>query len=51
MSLSKTLYPLLNTGSTQEDPDRYDCKCVDWDIKNQNFHANQTSLCLDPHLN
>ena len=27
MSLSKTLYPLLSTGSTQE---------VDWDEKNQN---------------
>ena len=34
MSLSKTLYPLLSTGSTQEDPSRYDLKNVDLDIKN-----------------
>ena len=32
MSLSKTLYPLLITGSTQEDPSTHDLKIVDWDI-------------------
>ena len=36
VSLSKTLYLLLSTGSTQEDPSRHDCKIVDWEIKNQN---------------
>ena len=35
VSLSKTLYPLLNTGSTQEDRklSRHDCKIVDLDVK------------------
>ena len=33
MSLSKTLYPLLSTGSTQEDPSQHDLKIV---------HSNQT---------
>ena len=36
LSLSKTLCPLLSTGSTQEDPSQDDLKIVDWDIKNQN---------------
>ena len=31
MFLSKTLYPLLSTCSTQEDPSQQ----VDWNIKNQ----------------
>ena len=35
MSLSKTLYPLLSTGSTQEDLSRHNWKTVDWDVKNQ----------------
>ena len=35
MSLSKTLYPLLSTGSIQEDPPRHDWKIVDWDTKIQ----------------
>ena len=35
--LSKTLYPLLNTGSTQEDSKtfRHDRKRVGWDVKHQ----------------
>ena len=36
VSLSKTLYPLLSTGSTQEDPSWVDWKNVDLDVKNQN---------------
>ena len=35
MSLTMALYPMLNTGSTQEDPSRHDQKIVDYDIKNQ----------------
>ena len=35
VSLSKTLYPLLSTGSTQDDLSRHDFKIVDWDVKNQ----------------
>ena len=35
VSLSKTLYPLLSPGSTQEDPSRHDEKNVDWGVKNQ----------------
>ena len=34
VSLSMRLYPLLSTGSTQEDLALHDCKIVDWDIKN-----------------
>ena len=35
MSLSKTLYLLLSTGSTQEDrkTSQHDRKIVDWDLK------------------
>ena len=29
-------YPLLSTGSTQEDLPQHDWKIVDWDVKNQN---------------
>ena len=36
MSLSKTLYLLLSTGSTKEDPSGHDQKIVYWDVKNQN---------------
>ena len=35
VSLSKTLYPLLSTGSTQEDPYLHYWKIVYFDIKNQ----------------
>ena len=35
MSLSKTLYPLLITGSTKEGPSQLDLKNVDRDNKNQ----------------
>ena len=44
MSLSMTLYPMLNTGSTQEDQSRYDRKIVDWDVKNQNKQTNNTDV-------
>ena len=36
MSLSKTIYPLLGTGSIQDDPSRHDWKIVDWGVKNLN---------------
>ena len=42
MSLSKTLYPPLSTGSSQEDLSRHDLKIVNWDVKNQtkrSFHG------------
>ena len=35
MPLSKTLYLLLSTGSTQKDLSHHDGKIVDWDLKNQ----------------
>ena len=37
VSMSKTLYPLLSIGSTQEDrkSSRHDLKLVDWDVKHQ----------------
>ena len=37
MSLSKTLYPLLSTGSNREDrkSTRYDLKFVDWCVKEE----------------
>ena len=44
MSLSKTLYTLLSTGSTQEDLARHDLKTVDWDVKNQNNQTNPMEL-------
>ena len=34
VSLSKTLYPLLSTGSTQE-MSQHDWKIVEWDVKHQ----------------
>ena len=36
VSLDKTLYPLLCTGSTQEVLSQHDWKIVDWDVKSQN---------------
>ena len=36
VSFSKTLNPLLNTSSTEEDPSQHDWIFFDWDIKNQN---------------
>ena len=30
----QVLYPMLSTGSTQEDPSWHDWKIVDWDVKN-----------------
>ena len=52
MSLSKTLYPLLSTGSTQEDPSQHNWKIVDWDVKNQNKQTvdeqcDKTDHCYD----
>ena len=43
MSLSKTNYPLLSTGSTQEDkkPSQHDSNIVDWYVKHR-----QTDLQL-----
>ena len=37
VSLSKILYPLLSTGSTQKDrkTSQLDRKIVDWDVKHQ----------------
>ena len=35
MSFSKTLYPILRTGSTQVDLSLLDSKNVDWHIKDQ----------------
>ena len=35
LSLSKTLFPLLSTGLTQENPFRHDGKTIDWNVKNQ----------------
>ena len=40
VSLSKTLYPFLSAGSTQEDPFRHDWKIVVWDVKNPNKQTN-----------
>ena len=40
MSMSKTLNPLLSTGSTLVDP-----KIVDWDIKNQISSVFLTGSC------
>ena len=45
MSLSKTLYPQLSTGSTKEDPSKHDRKIVDWDIKNQ-IKQNNIQHCV-----
>ena len=36
VSLSKRLYPLLSTGSIQEDQSWNDWKIVGWEVKNQN---------------
>ena len=41
VSLSKTIYPLPNTGSTQEGPFQYDRKIVGWVVKNQNKQNNR----------
>ena len=46
VSLSKTLYPLLSTGITQEDQSWYDWKTVDWDITMDK----KLKGCLDPPL-
>ena len=39
VSLSKTDFSLLSTGSTREDQSRHNWKIVDWDIKNQIKHT------------
>ena len=33
--LEQVTYPLLSTGSPQENQSRHDGKIVDWDVKNQ----------------
>ena len=39
LSLSKSLYLLFSTGSTQKDPSWHDWKIVDWEVKTkQNFN-------------
>ena len=46
MSLSKTLYPLLSTGSTQEDPSQHNLKkvlTVKYKTKNGNKQTNPTA--------
>ena len=45
VSLSKTLYRLLRTGSIQSDPSRHDWKIVNWDIENQNIYKNTMMRC------
>ena len=37
LSLSKTFYPLLSTGLTQEDPSDLTENFVNWDVKNQDL--------------
>ena len=44
VSLSKTLYPLLSTGSTQEDLSLYNWKIVDWNIKSQTKQKNEADI-------
>ena len=48
MSFSKTLYPQLSTGSTQEDRKtcQHDLKIVDWDIKYQQKQKSIIRLSL-----
>ena len=41
VSLSKALYLLLSTGSTQEDLAQNECKIVDRDSKSQNKQTKQ----------
>ena len=45
MFLSKTLYPLLGTGLTQEPSFRHDLKVVDWDVKNQIKQETDNKQC------
>ena len=50
MSLSRTLYPLLSTGLTKEDPSRHNRKIVDWDVKNQHEQQQPTKYTsCGPH--
>ena len=52
MSLSKSIYQLLRTGSTQGDPSGHDCKIVNWDVKNKikQIFINENSIIID-HVN
>ena len=45
MSLSKTLYILLSTGTIKEDriATQHDCKIVDWGVKHKHKQANKRS--------
>ena len=44
VSFSKTLYPLLSTGSTWEYPSRHYWKIFDWYVKNQNKQKKTTEF-------
>ena len=48
VSLSKTLYPLLSTGSIQEDRKsfQHDRKIIHWDVKYQRKETNKTAYAL-----
>ena len=47
VSLSKTLYPMVSTGSTQEGPSRYELKILDWDVNDQNKRKQMNMHNLD----
>ena len=46
VSLSKTLYPQLSTGSTQKEPIPTWLKIVNWDVKNQIKQTNKNFISL-----
>ena len=48
VSLSKTHWSFLSTGSTQEDLSRFNWKIVDWDVKNQINKKTTTHFCQKP---
>ena len=52
MSFSKILYPLLSTGSTQEDRKTFghDLKIVDWDVKQQHKQTEALGTIFCPHI-
>ena len=48
MSLSKSLYPLLSTGSAQQDRKMYkqEGKIVDWDVKHEQTKTKKPLLII-----
>ena len=50
MCLSNSLYPLLSTGSIQDDWTQHDGKILDWDVKNRNKQTKLLTLSfpIDP---